>query len=154
MLRNSKNRIILFGASIALVFIVIVSIQIKTQNSNGAANTTTVDQTNTSFDDGNTESYDKYSSYETETPDDGPLLADECDEILAEGYSKNGDHYQLVSTEVSEYTGSNYKIGVIKNNQWLHELSFDTPFHEEDSKGGQFNTLTSMRSSYKFVSDK
>lgn len=70
----------------------------------------------------------------TETQEDAePKLSDECDAVLAEGTDINGDYYELVATQEDTYNSTVIKLGVIKNNKWLVELSNDNPFIDEES---------------------
>lgn len=63
----------------------------------------------------------KYTRSGSET-DSKPSLADSCDEILAEGTNDNGDTYQLV-LNYSDTVDGNESVGVIKNDEWLIDLS-------------------------------
>lgn len=58
-------------------------------------------------------------------------LIDECEYVLADGISKNGDYYYLVANESKSYDGKD-EIGVIKNNKWLVPLTSDHPFINKD----------------------
>lgn len=60
-------------------------------------------------------------------------LSETCDAVLAEGTDVNGDYYELVATQEDTYNSTVIKIGVIKNNKWLVELSTDSPFLDEES---------------------
>lgn len=65
-------------------------------------------------------------------PEDEPRLSDDCQTVLASGYSDNGDYYELVANEEEDYTGVVVKVGVIKNNKWLLEMTSDMPFVDSD----------------------
>lgn len=60
-------------------------------------------------------------------------LSETCDAVLAEGTDVNGDYYELVATQEDTYNSTVIKIGVIKNNKWLVELSTDSPFLDVES---------------------
>lgn len=54
-------------------------------------------------------------------------LSDDCTYVLADGYDGD-DYYELVANQIDSYPQSTIKMGVIKNNEWLVELSSDFPF--------------------------
>lgn len=54
-------------------------------------------------------------------------LSSSCDIVLACGTSETGDFYEVVAVEHEDYTGTEIKVGVIKNNQWLIELTNNNP---------------------------
>jgi len=58
-------------------------------------------------------------------------LADSCQYILATGYDNDGTCYQLVGEDYENYEKSIIRIGVIKNNKWLVEMTSDVPFLDE-----------------------
>lgn len=60
-------------------------------------------------------------------------LSDSCDSVLAEGTDINGNYYELVATQEDTYNSTVIKLGVIKNNEWLVDLSTDHPFIDGDS---------------------
>lgn len=55
-------------------------------------------------------------------------LADSCEYLIAEGTDKNGDCYQLVGEDRESYEGSEIYMGIIKNNEWLIEMTSNVPF--------------------------
>ena len=63
-----------------------------------------------------------------EPPTEAPRLSDECDKVLAIGYSTNGSFYELVANETEDYNGTRIVMGVIENNSWLIPLTSDSPF--------------------------
>lgn len=73
-------------------------------------------------------------SYETEAVQEESQensLADSCQYVLATGYDSDGTCYQLVGEDYESYDKSIIRFGVIKNNQWLVEMSEDVPFIDE-----------------------
>lgn len=60
-------------------------------------------------------------------------LSASCDAVLSEGTDVDGDYYELVATQEDTYNSTVIKIGVIKNNKWLVELSTDSPFIDKES---------------------
>lgn len=54
-------------------------------------------------------------------------LSDSCDKVLASG-SWNDDYYELVFNSATSVNDSNVYVGIIKNNQWLMELTSSTLF--------------------------
>lgn len=62
--------------------------------------------------------------------------------ILASGEDSEENEYELVATQYESASGVDIKIGVIKNNQWLVDLSNDTPFHlKGDNVGDKKGSL-------------
>lgn len=57
-------------------------------------------------------------------------LSDECDYLLAEGTSTTGDVYELVMNESDTYDAKQ-SIGLIKNNEWLINMTSDSPIIDE-----------------------
>lgn len=55
-------------------------------------------------------------------------LSDSCDKVLALGYDAEDNYYELVANEKEDYRGTTIEIGVIKNNEWLIDLSSNSPF--------------------------
>lgn len=55
-------------------------------------------------------------------------LAKSCQKILGSGADKNGDIYEIVADVRETYQGSQLMVGVIKNSQWLIELTADNPY--------------------------
>lgn len=65
---------------------------------------------------------------EKETTTEKVILSNECDKVLASGYDKDDNFYELVATEDENYDGTIIKIGVIKNNEWSIELTTESAF--------------------------
>lgn len=55
-------------------------------------------------------------------------LAKSCQKIIGSGADKNGDIYEIVANVSEDYQGSQLVVGVIKNSQWLIELTEDNPY--------------------------
>lgn len=86
--------------------------------------------TNYSNNDNNNNDVD--DSYEQITEEEyEESLADSCQYILATGYDNDGTCYQLVGEDYESYDKSIIRFGVIKNNQWLIEMTSDVPFLDE-----------------------
>lgn len=68
----------------------------------------------------------------TEATTEPKKLSEDCDAVLKEGISDNGDTYELVANETENYTGTEIKIGVIKNNEWLIKPTKQCPFLNEN----------------------
>lgn len=68
----------------------------------------------------------------TDAPTQEPRLSDNCDKIM---YTvKDGaDYFELVVDEDINYPKNIYRFGVIKNNQWLVEMSTESPFLNDDN---------------------
>lgn len=84
--------------------------------------------------DGYTDEYGDYSIDETENIENenqAISLADSCQYILSTGYDNDGTCYQLVGEDYEDYQGSQIRIGVIKNNEWLVEMTNEIPFIDE-----------------------
>ena len=62
---------------------------------------------------------------------DEEILSNSCDAVLYEGQTGN-DYYQLVANEEETYEGTTITVGVIKNNEWMIQMSESTPFHDEN----------------------
>ena len=52
--------------------------------------------------------------------------------VLASGQDADGTVYELVASEVETYAGVAVTVGVIKNNQWLVEMTSEMPLIDED----------------------
>lgn len=52
--------------------------------------------------------------------------------VLASGSEDNGDFYELVGEQNETVNNGGVKIGVIKNNEWLVEITSDIPFVGEN----------------------
>lgn len=59
-----------------------------------------------------------------------PMLSKSCDMVVCKG-NDNGDVYELVVNRYDAYPSSTYEFGVIKNNEWLVEMSSNCPFMDE-----------------------
>lgn len=55
-------------------------------------------------------------------------LAKSCQKIIGSGADKNGDIYEIVANVNEDYQGSQLVVGVIKNSQWLIELTDESPY--------------------------
>lgn len=64
----------------------------------------------------------------TETTIQQLKISSNCDKVLASGYDKDGNEYELVANETEDYSGIKVEIGVIKNNEWLTNLTNNFPF--------------------------
>lgn len=73
-----------------------------------------------------------------ETTTQPPRLSNSCNKIMASGYDKDNNFYELVANETENYSGVNIQMGVIKNNEWLIEMNSDYPFI--DDSGSLKNT--------------
>ncbi len=79
-------------------------------------------------------------------------LSSSCDIVLASGTTETGDFYEVVAVENEDYTGTEIKIGVIKNNQWLIDLASDSPFLDENGLiGGSYSVLKLKEHKYNIV---
>lgn len=58
-------------------------------------------------------------------------LADSCQYTLVTGYDSDGTCYQLVGEDYESYDGSVIRFGVIKDNQWLINMTSDSPFLDD-----------------------
>ena len=69
-------------------------------------------------------------------------LSDSCDKII---YSlKDGaDYYEFVVDEEIAYPKTSYKVGVIKNNAWLVEMSEHSPFLNDDNSWKSLEDINS-----------
>lgn len=68
------------------------------------------------------------------------VLSDSCDKVLASGYDKENNFYELVANETEDYTGVDIKMGIIKNNEWLVNLSQDIPFINDEGALTLYNS--------------
>lgn len=68
----------------------------------------------------------------TEVITEKTYLSDDCDIVLAEGYDKDENYYELVATETEDFDGTKIKIGVIKNNEWSIKLTSKSKFIGEE----------------------
>lgn len=68
----------------------------------------------------------------TDTTTEAPKkLSDSCDMILCTGYDGD-DYYELVANQIDGYPDSSFEFGVLKNNEWLVEMSSVCPFINEN----------------------
>lgn len=92
------------------------------------------DTTDYNNNDAYTDENENYSNDETENNEDEnqtTVLADSCQYILSTGYDNDGTCYQLVGEDYEDYQGSQIRMGVIKNNEWLIEMTNEIPFIDE-----------------------
>lgn len=59
-------------------------------------------------------------------------LSSECDRIICTGRDENGNYYELVGNQYENALGTEIRLGIIKNNTWLVELSSSFPFLGDD----------------------
>lgn len=85
----------------------------------------------TNYSNNNTNYNDFDDSNEQITEENEESLADSCQYILATGYDNDGTCYQLVGEDYESYDKNVIRFGVIKNNQWLVEMTSDVPFLDE-----------------------
>lgn len=86
------------------------------------------------------------STDKTEIEDDAtPKLSDECDYILATGTSSAGDIFELVANESHTYD-SRQSVGLIKNNEWLINMTSESPIIDE--KTGSIYYFSSFKDEY------
>lgn len=85
----------------------------------------------------------EYSSTAAETTveetTEPPQLSDDCDKVLAAGYDKDDNYYELVANETENYDGTKIEIGVIKNNKWSIPLTTDSPFIGKEGLLSRYN---------------
>ena len=60
------------------------------------------------------------------------FISESCDLVLLKATDKNGDIYELVGTQTETYNSIEIKLGIIKNNEWLINLTTDMPFFDEN----------------------
>lgn len=61
-------------------------------------------------------------------------LSDQCDEVLGVGYTLDDQKIEIVVKQEDAYPKSTFYFGVIKNNEWLIELTSDCPFLDETGR--------------------
>ncbi len=59
-------------------------------------------------------------------------ISSDCDVILCAGYDNSNNYYELVGNQSETSQGYNIELGIIKNNQWLVELTNSFPFLGSD----------------------
>ena len=70
---------------------------------------------------------------EAEPEPEPAILSEGCDMIVATG--KNGsDYYELVVNQVDAFPQSKFEFGVIKNNEWIVEMSENCPFLDDNNR--------------------
>lgn len=80
----------------------------------------------------NNENSNQNTSTETTTSQQSEtILSEECDMLLCMGYD-GSDCYELVANQIDGYPDSTFEFGVIKNNEWLVEMSSTCPFINEN----------------------
>lgn len=80
----------------------------------------------------NTENNNQENQQAETTTEAPKKLSEECDKVLGVGRDNNGNIYELVATETESYSGLVIEIGVIKNNEWLVNLTSDNSLIDED----------------------
>lgn len=80
----------------------------------------------------NTTETKEFSTTEAITTTQKTILSESCDMVLCYGTSSNGIVYELVANEEENYLGTQISVGVIKNNEWLVNLTTNSPFIRED----------------------
>lgn len=73
-----------------------------------------------------------YVDDETSEKSTEASLADSCQYTLVTGYDNDGTCYQLVGEDYESYDGSVIRFGVIKDNQWLVNMTSDVPFLDDN----------------------
>lgn len=61
-------------------------------------------------------------------------ISNEYEIILASGSDSDGNDYMMVGNETEDYEGVKVEVGVIKNDEWLIELTSDMPFLKENGE--------------------
>ena len=77
-----------------------------------------------------TQSFGNTTEPETEIQEQ--KLSDSCDKVLYTTLDGE-DYYEIVVNEEINYPKNTYSFGVIKNNQWLVEMSTQSPLLNEDN---------------------
>lgn len=67
-----------------------------------------------------------------ETDEFEEQLSSNCDVILCTGRDTSDNYYELVGNQTETSQGFNIQLGIIKNNQWLVELTDSFPFIGSD----------------------
>lgn len=75
-------------------------------------------------------------------------LAKSCQKIIGSGADKNGDIYEIVANVNESYKGSQLVVGVIKNSQWLIELTSDNPYINEGTWAENGESLDDLHCEY------
>lgn len=84
-------------------------------------------------------------------------ISSDCDVILCTGYDNSNNYYELVGNQSETSQGYNIELGIIKNNQWLVELTNSFPFlgsdglfHVSSNKDDLFSGA--VRNAIRFIS--
>lgn len=135
-MKSEKKVIVSITISIVLIIVVICS-AITINSLNISKEETTSDIVTT---------YNVAESTTAETTTK-PKLSNNY-KILASGSEDNGDFYELVGEQKETVNNGGIKLGVIKNNKWLVEMTSNIPFVNEDGylyidtnylSGGNYN---------------
>lgn len=118
---NKKTGIII---GIVAVIIIVAIIGIASAITNSSKQESVDDDWNNY-----SENYTYTTEYTTipETTTEKPKLSANYT-VLASGTEDNGDFYELVGEQNETVNNGGVKIGVIKNNEWLVEMTSDVPF--------------------------
>lgn len=117
-----KAKIILAVIAVVIVIAIPVSIATSKSNKNNVQNTASYTDSTTQV---------KTESTTAETTTEEKRLSDDCTYILAAGY--DGDnYYELVANQIDGYPNSTFEVGVIKNNNWLVDMSTSSPFLDDE----------------------
>jgi hypothetical protein len=122
--KKSKKKIIIPIAAVCAVLLIIIIVAVSNSTNNNS--NTYIDNEYQYNGDDYIENEDEIQNTTQET-----LLVDSCQYVLATGYDEDGTCYQLVGEDYEDYQESRIRIGVIKNNAWLIEMTTETPFIDE-----------------------
>ena len=128
--KNARKKVII---SVAVTFVVLIGAIITVANSgnNEKSQIDSDNYYNDFYDDDNFDDY--YEADDYVQPEDiiEESLADSCEYVLLTGYDDDGSCYQLVGEDFEDYQGSQIHIGIIKNNEWLVEMTSESPFIDD-----------------------
>lgn len=122
------KRVLLLMIAIILVCISLTSCRTKKTTSVNYSNSSITEVSNLTSN--NVTGSDLLESEELSSSE-ALRLSLECDKVLASGYDKDNNCYELVVTQTESYDSVETKMGVILNNEWLVELSTEFPFLSE-----------------------
>lgn len=80
-----------------------------------------------------------------------PSLSDNCDIVLCCGYDENDCFFELVANEYEDYTGTTIEVGVIKDNQWVIEMTTDSPFIGKNGLFTDYDSISDIKVDNDFV---
>lgn len=130
--KKSRKKVIILVAVISVALIgTVIAIASSGSNNGSHTNSDNYYDVDDFYEDYFDDYYNDTDDYEQSPDIIEESLADNCQYLLVTGYDSDGTCYQLVGEDYENYDKSIIRFGVIKDNQWLVEMTSDIPFIDE-----------------------